>query len=71
MGDNEAKGSEGRLQVIDKRTGRQVASRTEKLLQPYYVLSPSANREQLDIRTERDTIRLRYDQAARPEPPGR
>ena len=71
MGDNEAKGSEGRLQVIDKRTGRQVASQTEKLLQPYYVLSPSANREQLDIRTERDTIRLRYEMETRPEPPGR
>ena len=65
------KGSEGRLKVIDKRTGREVASRTEPRMQPYFVLHPSASRDQLDIRTEHETILLRYEVEAAPAKPGR
>ncbi len=65
------KGSEGRLRLIDKRTGGEVVNRTEPSWQPYFVLHPSASREQLDIRTEHETIRLRYEVDAAPAKPGR
>ncbi len=64
------KGSEGRLRLIDKRTGSELANRTEPSWQPYFVLHPSASRDQLDIRTERETIRLRYEAEATPSTPG-
>ena len=63
------KGSEGRLKVIDKRTGREVLNRNEPRMQPYFVLHPSANRDQLDIRMEHETIRLRYEADAAPAKP--
>ena len=60
--DNTAtKGGEGWLRLIDKRSGSEVAFRKDPSLQPYFVLHPTANREMLDIRTERETVRLRYD----------
>ena len=65
------KGSEGRLKMIDKRSGSEVANRTEPRMQPYFVLHPSANRDQLDIRTEHETIRLRYEADAAPTKPDR
>ena len=59
--DNTAtKGGEGCLRLIDKRSGSEVAFRKDPSLQPYFVLHPTANREMLDIRTERETVRLRY-----------
>ena len=54
------KGGEGCLRLIDKRSGSEVAFRKDPSLQPYFVLHPTANREMLDIRTERETVRLRY-----------
>jgi len=60
--DNTAvKGGEGWLRLIDKRSGREVTFRKDAALQPYFVLHPAANREMLDIRTERETVRLRYE----------
>ncbi|MEK6259305.1 MAG: PQQ-binding-like beta-propeller repeat protein [Planctomycetota bacterium] len=60
--DNTAtKGGEGWLRLIDKRSGREVAFRKDPSLQPYFVLYPTANREMLDIRTERETVRLKYE----------
>ncbi len=56
-----AKGSEGWLRLIDKRSGREVAFRKDAALQPYFVLHPAANREMLEILTERETVRLKYE----------
>ncbi len=59
--DNTAnKGGEGWLRLIDKRSGREVAFRKDAALQPYFVLHPAANRETLDLHTERETVRLKY-----------
>jgi hypothetical protein len=55
------KGSEGRLRLIDKRSGRDVTFRKEPSLQQYFVLYPTTNRETLEIRTERETVRLKYE----------
>ena len=55
------KGGEGCLRLIDKRSGNEVAFRKDPSLQPYFVVHPAANRESLDIRTERATVRLKYE----------
>ena len=55
------KGGEGWLRLIDKRSGREVDFRKDASLQPYFVLHPTANREMLEVRTERETVRLKYE----------
>jgi len=55
---------EGILKILDKRTGRELASHRDGNLQAYHVLVPVSDRELLDVCTEQVTIHLNYGDAS-------
>jgi hypothetical protein len=62
---NSSNTSDGRIRVIDRRTGGEVAisdaaQKIVRQLQPYFTLHPSSGNDMLDIRTENTAFRLKF-----------